>query len=71
MIKTIKGDLEVELKPGSQDGQIFEIPNYGINDGKNIGKHYYKIKIKFPEEGDTDINYCLVRYFQDKKENLL
>lgn len=58
---------------GCQDGEEFKINNYGIKDykTKKIGSHIYKIKIQLPSPDDTDINFCLLKYLEDKKAKTL
>ncbi len=52
-IKTIYGNVELKINPGTQDGEIKKIPNQGVHKYNSKddqkGNHLVRIKVKIPK----------------------
>lgn len=49
-VKTIYGEAELTIKPGTQNGDTYSLPNKGIDNQitKRVGQHIVKIKVVTP-----------------------
>ena len=52
-VRTIYGDVNVNIKAGTCDGEYIDIGNYGVEKRKMFaygkGKHYVRVKIRIPD----------------------
>lgn len=64
-VKTIYGNIDVKLNPGTQDGEVKKIHNYGVTklspQEDERGNHFARIKIKIPKK----INLYQRRIFEE------
>jgi DnaJ-class molecular chaperone len=55
-IKTIYGEVELKISPGTQDGEIKKILHFGVNrlppNENERGHHFSKIKVVIPKKID-------------------
>ena len=65
IVKTIHGEMEIKISPGTNDGEIKKINNHGVSklapNENQRGHHFVKIKIKIPKK----INSMQKRIFEE------
>lgn len=51
-IATIHGKIKVKIPPGTEDGKVFSLKNYGIQKlrGEGRGIHFVTVKVKIPQK---------------------
>ncbi len=48
-VSTVKGDVALEIPPGTQPGTSFKIPEHGITQGDVVGDHIVRIQVQIPQ----------------------
>ena len=72
-VRTLWGDVELKISPGTQDGEIKKILHYGVNkmppheDQK--GHHLAKIKVRIPKKIDPEQRKIFEELQKYEKEN--